>query len=231
MKIAILIYNGITVLDAIGPYEVLTQLPKAEVFLVAKKKGEITSDTGFVHLKAKFDFDAITKADILLIPGSAITFVKEMKDKKTLEWICKIDRTTQFTTSVCSGSILLAAAGLLKGVKATSHWKPIDLLKDFGAIPVRERFVHEGKIITAAGVSAGIDMALYLVNEIAGEERAKAIQLLIEYDPQPLYDSGNYTTCSPKIIAKAERQLTRNATKELSLFDTITNLKTIRKLE
>lgn len=231
MKIAILIYNGITVLDAIGPYEVLTQLPEAEVFLVAKKKGEITSDTGFVHLNAKYDFDDVTEADILLIPGSTIAFVKEMKDKKTLDWIRKIDKTTQFTTSVCSGSILLAAAGLLKGLKATSHWKTINLLKNFGAIPVRERFVHEGKIITAAGVSAGIDMALYLVNEIDGKERAKAIQLLIEYDPKPMYDSGNYTTCRPDIIAKAERQLARNAKKELSLIDTITNLKTIRKLK
>ncbi len=220
-----------TMLDAIGPYEVLAQLPKAEVFFVAKNKGEIKSDTGYVYLNAKYDFDNVIEADILVVPGSTIAFVKVMKDKKTLDWIRKVDKTTKYTTSVCSGSLILAAAGLLKGLKATSHWKPINLLKDFGAIPIRERFIHEGKIITAAGVSAGIDMALYLVNEIAGEQRAKSIQLLIEYDPSPIYNSGNYTVCEPTIIEKAERQLSRNAKKELSLFDAITNLKTLRKIK
>jgi len=220
-----------TMLDAIGPYEVFAQLPKAEVFFVAKNKGEIKSDTGYVHLNAKYDFDNVIEADILVVPGSTIAFVKVMKDKKTLDWIRKVDKTTKYTTSVCSGSLILAAAGLLKGLKATSHWKPINLLKDFGAIPVRKRFIHEGKIITAAGVSAGIDMALYLVNEIAGEQRAKSIQLLIEYDPSPIYNSGNYTTCESDIIEKAERQLSRNAKKELSLFDAITNLKTLKKIK
>jgi len=218
-------------LDAIGPYEVLAQLPKAEVFFVAKKKGEIKSDTGYVHLNAKYDFNDMVEADILLIPGSTIAFVKVMNDKKTLDWIRKIDKTTQFTTSVCSGSLILAATGLLKGLKTTSHWKPISLLKEYGAIPIRERFVHEGKIVTAAGVSAGIDMALYLVNEIAGEQLAKSIQLLIEYDPSPLYKSGNFTACEPDIIQKAERQLSRNAKRELNLFEAITNLKTLKKLK
>jgi putative intracellular protease/amidase len=231
MKIAILIYNGITMLDAIGPYEVLAQLPKVEIFFVAKKKGEIKSDTGFVYLNAKYNFDDVVEADILLIPGSTIAFVKVMKDKKTLDWIRKVDKTTQFTTSVCSGSLILAATGLLKGLKATSHWKPIDLLKEYGAIPVRERFIQEGKIITAAGVSAGIDMALYLVNKVAGEQRARSIQLLIEYDPSPIYNSGNYTTCEPTIIEKAERQLSRNAKKELSLFESISNIKTFKKIK
>ncbi len=224
MKIAILIYDGITMLDAIGPYEVLAQLPDAEIFFVAKQKGEIKSDTGFVHINAKYDFDDVSAADILLVPGSAIGFVTVMKDKESLEWIQKIHKTTQYTTSVCSGSLILAAAGLLKGLKATSHWKPINMLKDFGATPVRERFVHEGKIITAAGVSAGIDMALYLVNEISGEQLTKSIQLLIEYDPSPIYNAGNYSNCEASVIEIAERKLAENAKKDLQLFETVKNL-------
>lgn len=231
MRIAILLYNGITMLDAIGPYEVLTQLPDAKVFFVAKKKGKITSDTGFVHLKATYSFKDVVTADILLIPGATIAFLKVMKDKKTLDWIRMINTTTQYTTSVCSGSLILASAGILKGIKATSHWKSINLLKDHDAIPTRERFVHQGKIITAAGVSAGIDMALYLVNEIAGEQQAKSIQLLIEYDPSPLYNSGNYTTCDSEIIKMTERKLTKNAKKELSVLDMLSNFKTLKKMK
>ena len=224
MKIAILIYDGITMLDAIGPYEVLAQLPNVEIFFVAKQKGEIKADTGFVNINAKYGFDDISAADILLIPGSAIGFVTVMKDKESLEWVRKIHKTTQYTTSVCSGSLILSAAGLLKGIKATSHWKPINMLKEFGATPVRERFVHEGKIITAAGVSAGIDMALYLVNEIAGEQLTKSIQLLIEYDPNPIYNSGNYSNCDADIIEMAERKLAENAKKDLSLYEAVRNL-------
>jgi putative intracellular protease/amidase len=229
MKIAILIYNGMTMLDAIGPYEVLAQLPDAEVFFVAKKRETVKSDTGFVKIKADYNFKDITKADILLIPGATIAFVKVMKDKKTLAWIRNVDKTTKYTTSVCSGSLILASAGLLKGLKATSHWRSINLLKDFDAIPVKERFVHDEKIITAAGVSAGIDMALYLADEIVGEQQAKAIQLMIEYDASPPYNSGNYDFCEPDIIKIAEKKLTLNAKKELSVIDKIANFSTLKK--
>ncbi|MGD1844301.1 MAG: DJ-1/PfpI family protein [Salibacteraceae bacterium] len=230
MNIVIYIYNGMTMLDAIGPYEVLRNLPNANIRLVAKKKGEITADSGVVHLHAKHQIDEVHQADLLLIPGSMIAFVREMKDRKVLEWIKSIDATTQKTVTVCTGSILLAATGLLKDKKATSHWKPIHLLSEFGAIPTRERIVEQGKFITAAGVSAGIDMALYLLREIEGEAAAKVAQLAIEYDPNPIYASGNYTTAAPEIIGAAERLMAAEAKKELSLWDMIKNLRTLKKL-
>ncbi|MEO1438395.1 MAG: DJ-1/PfpI family protein, partial [Bacteroidota bacterium] len=135
MIIVIYIYPGMTMLDAIGPYEVLRNMEGAEIKFVAKKKGEITADSQMIHLNAKHSIDEIQSADILLIPGSTVGFVREMKDKKVLDWIRAIHATTQKTVTVCTGSIILAATGLLKGKKATSHWKPIDLLAKFGAIP------------------------------------------------------------------------------------------------
>jgi transcriptional regulator GlxA family with amidase domain len=135
-----------------------------------------------------------------------------------MDWIKRISQTTQYTTFVCSGSIILAATGLLKGLEATSHWKPMGLLKKFGAIPRSERFVEQGEFITAAGVSAGIDMALYLCNKIVGETKTKAIQLFIEYDPEPLYDSGNYAKADDNIIKNAELILLEEAKKEPELF-------------
>ena len=230
MEIVIYLYNGITVLDAIGPYEVLKNLKDTTIKFVAEEKGEITSDSGIVYLNAKHSIDEIEKADIVIIPGSNIAFIQEMKNKKVLNWIRKINETTQKTVSVCTGSIILAATGLLDGKKATSHWKPIELLRDFGVTPVRERIVEEGKFITAAGVSAGIDMAIYLANEISGENEAKASQLMIEYDPQPMFNSGNLLTAEPEIIKLAEHKMEVNAKKNLSLWEMLTNVKTLIKL-
>lgn len=138
-----------------------------------------------------------------------------MKKENVLKWIKEVDKSTKWTTSVCSGSMLLASAGLLEGLRATSHWKPINLLIDFGSIPTRERIVEQGKYITSAGVSAGIDMALFLVNKIVGEDEAKAIQLAIEYDPQPIFHSGNYSKAEEKIIKIAEKKLSKDAKKGL----------------
>lgn len=231
MKIAILIYNGITMLDAIGPYEVLSNIEGAEVFLVAKRKGEIKSDTGFVTLKAKYNFKDIKEADILLIPGSTIAFINVMKDVKTLNWIKKIDATTQYTTSVCSGSIILAKTGLLSNLKATSHWKTMPLLKEYNVIPTKERVVKDGKYITAAGVSAGIDMALVLCEELIGEDETKAIQLILEYDPNPIYKSGNVDTCEPEVITLAEKKLKQNTKREMSFLKLLSNRKLLKKIK
>ena len=218
-------------LDAIGPYEVLRNMRNAQIYFVAEKKGEIKADSNFVHLNAKYDIDEIESADILLIPGSTITFIREMKNKKVLNWINKIDKTTKWTTSVCSGSLILAASGLLKNKEATSHWKPINLLKDFGVTPKCERIVKQGKYVTAAGVSAGIDMALFLSNEIVGETETKAIQLVIEYDPNPIYDSGSISKASDDVIKMAEIKLAKDAKKEIGLMDLIKSGKTIMKIK
>ncbi|MCI4670360.1 MAG: DJ-1/PfpI family protein [Bacteroidia bacterium] len=231
MEIIIYIYNGMTMLDAIGPYEILRNVEGFNIKFVSKKKGEIKADSHFISIQSKHKISDIEKADILLIPGSTIAFVKEMKDKKLLEWIKKMDEGTQKTVSVCTGSLILAATGLLEGKKASSHWKPIELLSDYGAIPTRERFVEEGKYITAAGVSAGMDMAIHLVNQLRGEKAAKAAQLAIEYDPAPMFKSGNFLKAEEDIIKLAEENMERDAKKDLSFLDKLGNFKTLRKLQ
>lgn len=231
MKVVIYIYNGLTMLDAIGPYEVLRNIEGAEIYFVAEKKGEIKADSNFVHINAKYDIDDIKDADVLLIPGSTITFIREMKNKRVLKWIKMIDKTTKWTTSVCSGSLILASTGVLKGKEATSHWKPIKLLKEFEVIPKRERIVEQGKYITAAGVSAGIDMALYLADRIVGELETKAIQLVIEYDPNPKYESGNFTNADKEVIKMAEIKLEKEAKKEVGLLDLIKSGRTIMNIK
>lgn len=220
-----------TMLDAIGPYEILRNIKGVNIKFVSKEKGEITADSHFVHINSKFCIDEISKADILLIPGSTISFVREMKDKKVLNWIKEINKTTQKTVSVCTGSIILAATGLLTGKKATSHWKSINLLSDFGAIPTRERVIEEGKFITSAGVSSGIDMAIYLINQLKGEAAAKAAQLSIEYDPMPMYNSGNYLTADKEIIKLSEKIMESDAKKDLPLWEMLKNARTLLKMK
>lgn len=230
MKIIIYLYNGITMLDAIGPYEVLRNMTGAEIYFVAERIGEIKADSRFIDINVKHSIEEIKDADILVIPGSTIGFMKEMKNKNVLKWIKEVDKTTKWTTSVCTGSLLLASAGLLDGLKATSHWKVINLLSDFGAIPTRERVVEQGKYITSAGVSAGIDMALFLADKIVGEDETRAIQLTIEYDPQPIFHSGNYSNAEEKIIKIAEKKLSLGAKKELGILGLIKHSKSILKI-
>lgn len=231
MEIVIYIYDGMTMLDAIGPYEILRNLKDVNIKFVAKRKGEITADSQFVHLNAKHDINEIHHADILLIPGSTVGFVREMNDKKVLKWIKKINETTQKTVTVCTGSIILSATGLLNGKKATSHWKTIELLSKYGAKPTRERMVEEGKFISSAGVSAGIDMAIYLANLLRGEKAAKAAQLIVEYDPKPMFESGNYTTADKEIVDLAEKILKKDAMKDLSIWDVVKNFNTLKKMK
>ncbi len=217
-------------LDAIGPYEVLRHMDDTEVLFVSEKKGEIKADSGFIDINVKHSIDDIKSADILIIPGSTIGFMQEMKNKKVLNWIREVDKTTKWTTSVCTGSLLLASAGLLNGLKATSHWRVINLLSNFGAIAARERVIEEGKYITSSGVSAGIDMALQLSNKLVGEDQTKAIQLTIEYDPQPIFNSGNFSNAEEKVRKIAEKKLSKGAKKELGLLGMIKNSKNILKL-
>ncbi|MBC6112409.1 DJ-1/PfpI family protein [Pedobacter fastidiosus] len=231
MDIVIYIYNGLTALDAIGPYEVLSRLPNANVKFVAKEKGIIISDTHFLKLVAEYDISEIDKADILIIPGSVVGFIREAKDKSLLSWINKIYKTSAWTTSVCSGSIILAAAGLLKNKKATSHWAVIHLLNEYGSIPTSERYVQEDKIITAQGVSAGIDMSLYLASQIVGDEKAKAYQLFIEYDPKPPFNSGNIKEADSATIELAKKILGKEAKKDLTIWDIVKNVQSLVKLK
>ncbi|MDQ1533552.1 MAG: hypothetical protein QOF28_1313 [Actinomycetota bacterium] len=210
MDIACLVFEGITALDIIGPYEVLARLPGAEVRFVAKERGPIRTDNQVLGIVADHAIADIRSADVLVVPGGFATRNLE-GDTGLLEWIKAIDATSTWTTSVCTGSMLLAAAGLLEGKKATTHWASLERLKEYGAIPTSERVVEQGKYVTAAGVSSGIDMALTLAARIAGDEVAQAIQLSIEYDPQPPFDSGSVAKAPKPVLdlvtaALAQRQ-------------------------
>jgi putative intracellular protease/amidase len=190
MQIAILLFNRFTVLDAIGPYQVLSRVPGADVVFVAEQPGLVTDDKGSLALSAPVALADAPQPDIIVVPGGPGTD-DQLKDGPVHEWLRAADTTTAWTTSVCTGSLVLAAAGLLAGRRATSHWLALDELGSLGATPVSERVVFDGKYVTAAGVSAGIDMGLTLVGRVAGDEVAQAIQLMIEYDPQPPYDAGS----------------------------------------
>jgi transcriptional regulator GlxA family with amidase domain len=199
MQTAILIFDKLAALDAIGPYEALRAVPGWEVKFVSSRKGEVRTDSGFLGLSADYSLDEVIAADIVLVPGGEGNRPL-MEDEAILSWLREIDRTTKWTTSVCTGSLVLGAAGLLEGKRATSNWLYLERLREFGADPVGGRYVQDGKTITAAGVSAGIDMALYLLGQEAGPEVAQAVQLGIEYDPQPPFDSGSPEKASPETV-------------------------------
>ncbi|MGO4712794.1 DJ-1/PfpI family protein [Bradyrhizobium sp. 2TAF24] len=195
MKFAFLLYDGMTALDLIGPHEILSRLPGVEAVRVAKHAGPIHTDTSMT-LTADAGFTDVRRADLLLVPGAGNATAMQ-DDPATLDWVRRIDTTTRFTTSVCTGSLILGAAGLLQGVRATSHWAALDRLTAFGATPVSARMVEDGKIVTGAGVAAGIDMALALAARISGERVARTLQLAIEYDPDPPFDSGHPAKADP----------------------------------
>ena len=207
MQIAIPLFDRLTALDAVGPYEVLSRLPGARVDFVAAEPGVFRTDTRMLGLSASLSYADAAEPDILLVPGG-IGSRTLMKDEATLEWVRHAHETTRFTTSVCTGALVLGAAGVLEGLEATTHWMSRERLAEFGARPVARRVVEQGKVITAAGVSAGIDMALVLVQRIAGPEVAQAIQLGIEYDPQPPFDAGSPEK-APAAIVDLVRQVER----------------------
>lgn len=202
MKIAALLFDKITVLDLIGPLEALSWLPGAEVVWVGPKKGPVRAAPTGVSLNVEKSFDEVAAADVLVVPGGP-GVRPLLDDEAAVAWVRKIDATTQWTTSVCTGSLLLGAAGLLKGLDATTHWNAASALAGFGARYVERRVVPQGRIVTSAGVSSGIDMALWLIGRIAGEEQAKVVQLAIEYDPQPPFDSGAPSKAAPAVVEKS----------------------------
>jgi transcriptional regulator GlxA family with amidase domain len=199
MNIAIPIFDQITALDAVGPYEVLSRLPDARVSFIAKERGPKRTENGMLALVADLALSELPEPDVIVVPGGFGTRALATDDEM-LAWLRRAHEHSTWTTSVCTGSLLLAAAGLLDGLKATTHWLQYDLLRPYGAIPVAERVVREGKIITAAGVSAGIDMALMLAGEIAGTEWAHGIQVGIEYDPEPPFIGGSPATAPAAIV-------------------------------
>jgi transcriptional regulator GlxA family with amidase domain len=200
MNTAILLYDRLTALDAIGPYEVLSRIPDSTLQFVALEPGGVTTDNGMLTLVAECSIADVRDPDIVLVPGGPGE-VAARAGEEVLEWLRTVHQTSTWTTSVCTGSLILAAAGLLDGKRATSHWLALEALGRLGAQPVSERVVFDGKIVTAAGVSAGIDMALALVARIAGEQVAQAIQLGIEYDPRPPFDAGSPAKAPAEIVA------------------------------
>ena len=205
MDIAILLFDRLTVLDAVGPFEVLSRLPGAEVRFVAREPGRKAAAQGGASLHADFPLAQASRPDVVVIPGGPGEEAVR-GDPEVLDWLAGVHRTSQWTCSVCTGSLVLAAAGLLRGVRATSHWLALETLRTLGAIPVPERVVIEGKIITAAGVSAGIDMALVLAARIAGEREAQAIQLSIEYDPRPPFRTGSPSSAPEDLVSELRRK-------------------------
>ncbi|MFQ5699147.1 MAG: DJ-1/PfpI family protein [Myxococcota bacterium] len=209
MDIAILLYEGLTVLDAIGPYEVLQRLPDAHTRFVAKQRGAVRSDSGGLGLLADHALSEVEHPEVVVVPGGGRGAIEASRDEETLDWLRALHVSSRYTTSVCTGALILGGAGILDGLRATTHWAALPLLESYGARAVSERVVHEGKVITAAGVSAGIDMGLYLAAEIAGTEVAQVIQLSIEYDPKPPFQSGSIGTASPEIRERALAALGR----------------------
>jgi putative intracellular protease/amidase len=199
MQVAILIFDGLTALDAIGPYEVLAQLPGTEVRFASLEPGPMRTDSKALALTADYSLGEIDSPDVLLVPGGEGNR-RLMEDERVLSWLREMDASSRWTTSVCTGALVLGAAGLLRGKRATTHWLYREALRSFGAEPVTERVVADGKLITAAGVSSGIDMALELVRREQGDELAQSVQLAIEYDPQPPFEAGSPEKAPPDIV-------------------------------
>src|SRR5918992_1759740 len=198
MEIAIALYDGVTALDAVGPYEPLSRMPGWTTKFVAAEAGPKMSDTQSLALVAAYSVDDVPSPDIVVIPGGEGS--RRESGDELLDWIRATHESTKWTTSVCTGSLLLGKAGVLEGLRATSHWVWLERLREYGAEPTLERVGEQGKVITAAGVSSGIDMALHLIQLEAGKEVAQAIQLSIEYDPQPPVDAGSPEKAPEQIV-------------------------------
>ena len=205
MQVAIPLFDQFTALDAVGPYEVLSRPPGWEVSFVAAEPGPKRTDNDVLSLIADTPLEEVPSPDIVVVPGGFGT--RSDDHGELVEWIRSAHETSKWTTSVCTGSLLLGRAGVLEGLRATTHWMAMDELRKYGAEPTHDRVVEQGKVITAAGVSSGIDMALRLLQIEVGTEMAQAVQLSIEYDPQPPVDAGSVAKAPPEIV-----ELVRGAT-------------------
>jgi putative intracellular protease/amidase len=203
MQIAFLIYEGLTALDIVGPYEVLSQIPGADVRFVAKRPGSIKVDSGAFSIGTDHKLADAPRPEVFVVPGGVAGTFAAAKDPEILDWVREAHAHSRYSTSVCTGSLILGAAGLLKDTNATTHWAAKTLLEQTGATYTEKRVVVAGKIITAAGVSAGIDMALYLMAELVGPDLANVAQLSIEYDPDPPFDAGSPAKAGDAIVQRA----------------------------
>lgn len=205
MQIAIPLFDRLTALDGIGPYEVLQRLPDAEVVFVSDRLGEVRTENGFLGLTADATYADVPNPTVVVVPGGVGTrAVVAYDDHPLIRWVRTVHRTTKFTTSVCTGSLVLAKAGLLDGLAAATHWGAYDALNKLGAVATEERVVEHlsERIITAAGVSSGIDMALRLSELLVDDVAAKAMQLMVEYDPQPPFDAGSVDKAGPRVMER-----------------------------
>ncbi|TVR21472.1 MAG: DJ-1/PfpI family protein [Ilumatobacter sp.] len=203
MQVAIPLFPQFTALDGIGPYEVLQRIPDLDVTFIGHERGEVRSENGFLGITRDATFDEMPAPDVIVFPGGVGTRLL-MTDERVLDWVRGAHAGTRYTTSVCTGSLVLAAAGLLDGLTATTHWSTMSTLEEHGAIPTGERVVEhlDRRIITAAGVSSGIDMALRLVELLVDRTAAEASQLMIEYDPQPPFAAGSIDSVSHAVMAR-----------------------------
>ncbi len=195
--VGLVLYPRFTALDIVGPFQTLVDVPGLDVFFVAADQGPVVDHTGRLTLEATHSFAEIEALDVLVVPGGLADRGIDRSDP-VVQFVERIHPTTTWTTSVCTGSIYLAHAGILDGLTATTHWASHDRLRALGAVPTEQRVVTQGKIITAAGVSSGIDMGLVLVAALQGEEMARVIQLAIEYDPHPPFDAGAPSKVAPE---------------------------------
>ena len=211
-RMGFVIFNDLTQLDLTGPYEVLTKLPGGEAHLVAKTKALVRSNTG-LSIAPTTTFDEAPQFDLIMVPGGS-GVSEAMEDDEVLGFLSKQAESARFVTSVCTGSLVLGAAGLLRGYRATTHWLSMDFLELFGAVPTPERVVIDRNRITGGGVTAGIDFGLTVVAEVAGEQTAKRVQLRLEYDPSPPFKGGSPKSADPALVEEvrastAEQQATR----------------------
>jgi len=209
VQIAFLTYEGLTALDIIGPYEVLRQIPGADVRFVAKRAGSIRVDSGAFSIGVDWALADVARPDVFVVPGGLTGTFAAARDPEILEWVREAHAGSRYTTSVCTGSLILGAAGLLEGIDATTHWAAKALLEQTGARYSDQRYVVAGKIITAAGVSAGIDMALHVVADLHGKELAELAQLSIEYDPKPPFDAGSPAKAGEPLVQRVLREFAK----------------------
>ncbi|WP_407562336.1 DJ-1/PfpI family protein [Streptomyces sp. 184] len=202
MDIVIPLFDRFEPLDAIGPYEILAYVPGVEVRFVTDEPGPVQDVFGALPVHVPTRYDEVEQCDVLLVPGGGSHHAM-MDDPAFLDWVRRIHAGTRFTTSVCTGGLVLAAAGLLKGLTATTHWNAARALASYGAVYTPERVVRQDRVITAAGVSAGIDMALELTALLTDEATARAVQLYTEYDPQPPFDTGSVAKAPADIVELA----------------------------